>query len=80
MDTNSSSIQTLRWVTVTALLGLGLWLLNLSAFHWWAAGGPPSPEPRVHERWGNVFFCSAMGAIAIAVGTAWFLRRRKLAP
>lgn len=61
------------WVTAS------LRLLNLMAFHYWAAGGPPTPYPEWHEAWGNVFFSVAFGCWAIGGLGVWLMRDRRYA-
>lgn len=46
----------------------------LAAFHYWAAGGPPNPDPSTrdwHSNWGTVFACAMLAAL---VGAGYFLR------
>ena len=58
-------------------IGASLPVLNFMAFHYWAAGGPPSPYPEWHEAWGNVFFSAALGCWAIGGLGVWFMRDRR---
>jgi len=44
-----------RWVLDIVLLLLGLWFGNLALAHWWAAGGPPNPNPEAHAFRGNIY-------------------------
>jgi len=74
-------MQGLRWALVLALVGLCCWLVNVSVFHWWAAGGPPTTESArsYHERWGNLLFVAAIAALAVGISVGWALRRRPVA-
>ena len=53
------------------------WLLTPMAYHYWAAGGPPTPNPEWHKAWGNVFFAAVLACWAIGGLGAWFMRRRR---
>jgi hypothetical protein len=44
-----------RWLIVVVLLAVSLWTANLTLFNWWAAGGPPMPNPEQYVMRGNVF-------------------------
>jgi hypothetical protein len=44
------------WFTTILLLLVFLWCLNLTAFNYWASGGPPTPHPEIYRMRGNVFF------------------------
>ena len=46
----------IRWIIFLVLIVAGLYFLNLTAFHFWAAGGPPTPHPEFHRKWGYIFF------------------------
>lgn len=52
------------------------WLVTPMAYHYWAAGGPPTPNPEWHEAWGNIFFAAVLACWAIGGLGAWFMRRR----
>jgi hypothetical protein len=56
-----------------------LWLVTPMAYHYWAAGGPPTPYPEWHAAWGNIFFSAILACWAIAGLGAWFMRRRPAA-
>ena len=53
------------------------WLVTPMAYHYWAAGGPPTPNPEWHKAWGNVFFAAVLACWAIGGLGAWFMRRRR---
>ena len=38
-----------RWIIVTVLVAVSLWTANLTLYNWWAAGGPPTPNPQEYE-------------------------------
>ena len=69
----------MRWVLSAILVAVGLYLLNLTAYHVWAAGGPPSPNPQWHLMWANRFLMAALVCFAGASALLYLLRRRKLA-
>jgi hypothetical protein len=56
------------------------WLFTPMAYHYWAAGGPPTPYPEWHAAWGNIFFSAILACWAIGGLGAWFMRRRPAAP
>ena len=62
-------------LVIVLLVLLGLWLANLAAFHAWAGGGPPSPNPAWHKAWAGRFFW-AMCATFIAAIYLGVRRRR----
>ena len=62
------------WAAVWVLASF--WLLTPMAFHYWAAGGPPTPYPEWHAAWGNIFFSAILACWAIGGLGAWFMRRR----
>ena len=77
VDTNSGLVQAVRWVSAILLVAASLFLLNSAAFHWWASGGPPSPNPEWHRAWGNRFFAMSAALVFLAVLIVWRLRRRE---
>jgi hypothetical protein len=63
---------------LAALLLLGFaGSLNLTAFNWWASGGPPVAHPEIYRMRGNLFFGIACGFLLAFVVTLWGLIRRK---
>ena len=65
------------WLTTLLLLGALLWALYLTAFNYWAAGGPPTPHPEIYRMYGNIFFEIAC-VLFVAFGLClWILVRRK---
>jgi hypothetical protein len=64
-------------LTTFLLLLVFLWALYLTAFNYWAAGGPPTPHPEIYRMRGNIFFgiaCVLFVAFAVCL---WSLVRRK---
>jgi len=57
----------------------GLAPLYPAAFHYWAAGGPPTPEPyrTWHASWANVFASASLACWAAGGLGVWFLRPTK---
>jgi len=54
-----------------------LWFLYLTAFNYWAGGGPPTPHPEIYRMRGNIFSgiaCVLFVALAVCL---WILVRRK---
>jgi hypothetical protein len=51
--------------TIFALIGG--YLLYLTCFNWWAAGGPPTPNPEVYAARGDTFFALALASFVVAV-------------
>lgn len=49
-----------RVLGAIALLVASIWAGYLAAFNWWAAGGPPTPYPRLYELRGNLFGIAAV--------------------
>lgn len=49
-----------RWLLAAVLLLAAGWSLNLTLFNWWAAGGPPTPQPELYELRGNVFLAATV--------------------
>jgi hypothetical protein len=48
--------------------GGAAYFLNLAAFHIWAAGGPPTPNPEWHRMWGNRFAWLTLFLLCLGVG------------
>lgn len=57
----------LRWLLVAVLLCLAGWSANLALFNWWVAGGPPTPNPQLYERRGNLW-CGVTLLLVVASG------------
>ena len=61
-----------------------LWTMNLTAYHWWAAGGPPSPDQAIrdwHEQWGNIFAGATVLAwlvVGVSARMAWTTHQRRV--
>jgi len=53
--------------------------LNLTAFNFWAAGGPPMPDPEIYEyeRRAWLFFVVCIGCFIGAGLLVWLLRSRR---
>jgi hypothetical protein len=75
--TNQPFIQVVRWMSAGALLVAALYFANLAAYHTWAAGGPPTPDPAWHATWATRFFWVTVALITAAIGVAWLLRKRE---
>ena len=60
---------------LAALCIVTLWLLNLTAYNYWAAGGPPTPRPELYRSRGNTFLVlSAISIVAMGVVAFQLLR------
>jgi hypothetical protein len=71
---NSKTRKIIRWGCSIPLFALGLLYLNSAAFSFWAAGGPPTPNP---EQWimrGNYHVGIAVALILISIGIIWLFR------
>ncbi len=80
MDTNRPGIQLLRWTLAVVLEVVALWLLNLAAGHYWAAGGPPCSDPEWYVRQGNTLLAASVVAFVGGLAIWWLLRRRETSP
>jgi len=71
-------MRILPWVVAALLTLAAAYFLNLSAFHYWAAGGPPAPNPEWHVMWGRRFIQLSI-SLLVAAGLLIFLtvRRRR---
>jgi hypothetical protein len=58
-------------------IAIDLYFFNLTAFHWWASSGPPSPHPEFHMKWGNIFFWVSICIFIFAVLWLWLTRKEK---
>ena len=54
------------WALMALLVAGAFWTGNLALFNWWAAGGPPSPQPEVYEQRGNIFFALTVALLLLA--------------
>jgi hypothetical protein len=63
-----------RWLWGVVWFIASVWPLRLAAYHYWAAGSPPTPNPEWHEAWGNVFFAGSLACWSIAGLGIWFMR------
>lgn len=50
------------------LLAVSVWTANLTLFNWWAAGGPPTPNPQQYATRGNIFAVATLLLFSAAVG------------
>jgi hypothetical protein len=63
----------LRWVVVVAISYLIYRTATLTAFCYWAAGFPPTPNQAYYRFWGNVYFAvtlvltGAMVALVVSI-------------
>ena len=62
-------------VVVAGLFVIAAWMMNLAAYHWWAASGPPTPNPDRHRQWGNRFFVGSIATIAALAFATWIYVR-----
>ena len=77
MNTNRRGVQVFRWLSAAMLVLVALYSFNLAAYHYWAAGGPPTPNPEWHAARGNRFFWISLFALGSAVGVVRLLRKRQ---
>ena len=71
-----------RWIVAAALVFASAWPAQLAAFHYWAAGGPPTPEPAKsrHAKWGDTFAVTTLALWASAALSLWLLRPKRSLP
>lgn len=69
--------STARWILAIILLTVSLWTANLTLYNWWAAGGPPTPNPQQYATRGNVFAVATLLLFSAAVGIGVFNWRRR---
>lgn len=69
--------STARWLLAIVLLAVSLWTANLTLFNWWAAGGPPTPNPQQYATRGNVFAVATLLLFSAAVGIGVFNWKRR---
>ena len=67
-------------LTAFLLLLAFLWFLYLTAFNYWAAGGPPTPYPEIYGMHGHIFFGIACLFFVAFVICLWSLVRRRKRP
>jgi hypothetical protein len=75
--TNRPAIQAIRWVSAAVLLLAALYFANLTAYHTWLAGGPPTPNPEWHAVWAERFLLTTVALAIAAAAVVWFLRKPK---
>ena len=67
----SSKYRTVAlWVTTVIIFLAFLWTLNLTAFNYWASGGPPTPHPEIYRMRGSIFFgiaCVFFAAFGVCI-------------
>jgi len=68
--------STMRWSLAFVLLAVSIWTANLTLFNWWAAGGPPAPNPHQYAMRGNVFAVATLLLFGAAVGLGVFSWKR----
>ncbi len=70
------------WRLVLAVLLLVVCVRSgfLALYNWWAAGGPPTPDPALYERAGNLFFALATLCLASAVTLVADVIRDRMLP
>lgn len=69
--------STARWILVVVLLVGSLRTANLTLYNYWAAGGPPTPNPEMYETRGNIFAVVTLFFFAAAVGLGVINWRRR---
>lgn len=66
-----------RWGLALVLLAVSIRTANLTLFHWWSAGGPPTPNPEQYAMRGNVFGVVTLLLFGAAVGLGLFNWKRR---
>ncbi len=70
------SLRLLSLATSLVLLSAALWCANRAAFHWWAAGGPPTNHREAFQRRGNLWFVGSLAMFLSSVASTWASLRR----
>jgi uncharacterized membrane protein YphA (DoxX/SURF4 family) len=64
------------WVVVAILIVAAFWTANLTVYNWWAAGGPPTANPKQFEMRGNAFAVLTLLLFSGAIAIRLFNRKR----
>ena len=70
----------LRWLGSLFSALASVYFLHLTAYHVWAAGGPPTSRPDWHLKWSGIFLFAALLSAATSLAFAFspkFFRRKK---
>ena len=65
------------WLTSLLLLLAFLWFLYVTAFNYWAAGGPPTQHPEIYRMRGNASLGIACVFLVAFAACLWGLVRRE---
>ena len=71
-----ASWRWLSWSAVAVLALVALWSSGLFLFNWWAAGGPPTPDPAFYLRRAYIFLSLAASSLVLSVVLTWLNLRR----
>ena len=63
------------WVLLVVLCMVTLWFLNLTLANYWAAGGPPTPNPELYRSRGNTFLLLSAISLVVVGAVAYQLLR-----
>ena len=69
--------STTRWIFAVVLLAVSIWTANLTLFNWWAAGGPPTPNPQQFATRGNIFAIATLLLFGAAIWLSVFNWKRR---
>jgi len=61
---------------VAVLFAAALWAGNLTLYNWWAAGGPPTPNPQMYATRGNIFAVATLVLFGAAAALGVFNWKR----
>lgn len=76
MSARANSV--ILWLLAIVLFLALAWTLNLTAFNYWASGGPPVDHPEVYRARGKLFFAIACGLLlCFSLVALALVRRRK---
>lgn len=67
----------MRWALFVVLIVATCWAANLTLYNWWAAGGPPTPNPQQFAARGNIFAVATLLLFGAAVGLGVFNWKRR---
>jgi hypothetical protein len=57
----------IRWGISITLIIIGIIYINKALYCYWAAGGPPNPNPELSIKAGNISSCIGIGLIITAI-------------
>ena len=75
----TSHIVSIRWTIAVILLFLSFGYFISAISCWWAAGGPPNPDPEKYLHWGNFTFALScllfVGFVVLTILNIKYMRK-----